>query len=376
VARGYYVGRGEAAAGLFDDGDFARQRGFFASRPDLAPTPLTALPSLARRLGLGGLFIKDETSRFGLNAFKTAGATFAVATLLDRGEIHRGDTLVCASEGNHGRAVARAARDAGCQARVYMATSVASARVEAIQGEGALVVLVDGTYDDAVRQMAAEAASNGWLVISDTGWPGYDEIPRLIMLGYTRLMDEAEAAWSPGPPPDAIFVPAGVGGLLAAVASWAHWRFGNARPRVIGVEPESAACVQQAVTHGPRATLTGPFDTVMGGLRCGEISHTAYEALRTLVDGYVAIEDDWAFEAMRRLAAPDHGDPAIRAGASGAAALGGVMATLRDASLGDFHRAVRLGSSSRVLAIATEGVTEPAVFDLAMAGRSTFGPAG
>jgi diaminopropionate ammonia-lyase len=365
-----YVPAVGPADSLFAELDFERQRAFFAARPDLAPTPLHTLPALAARLGVRELLIKDETARFGLNAFKTSGAAFAVASLIDRGAIRTGHTLVCASEGNHGRAVARAARDAGCAARVYMAASVAPARVAAIAGEGAQVTLIDGSYDDAVRRMASDAAAHGWTVISDTGWAGYDEIPRLIMLGYTRLMDEAEASWSSSP--DAIFVPAGVGGLLAAVASWAHWRYGTGRPKIVGVEPESAACVQAAVQHGRDTTLPGPFDTIMGGLRCGEVSRTAFGALSTLVDGYVAIEDEWAYEAIRALARPTGNDPAILAGASGAAALGGLLATLFDASLGEFQGHLGLGPDARVVAIVTEGVTEPDIFNRALAMPSTL----
>jgi diaminopropionate ammonia-lyase len=353
---------------LFTGEDVARQRAFFAARPHLSPTPLRSLPGLAGRLGIGELLVKDETGRFGLNAFKSLGATFAVSTLIDSGVIQPADTLVCASEGNHGRAVARAARDAGCHARVYMAASVAAARVAAIQGEGAEVALVEGSYDAALHRMADEAAAHGWTVISDTGWEGYDEIPRLIMLGYTRLMDEAEAAWSTRP--DVVFVPAGVGGLLAAVASWAEWRFGGERPKIVGVEPESAACVLAAVRHGRDTKLQGPFDTVMGGLRCGEVSQTAFGVASTLVDGYVAIEDDWAYEAIRALARPAGGDPPIPAGASGAASVAGLMATVRDAALGDVHARIGLGPASRVLAIVTEGVTEPAVFERALQSAS------
>jgi diaminopropionate ammonia-lyase len=218
--------------------------------------------------------------------------------------------------------------------------------------------------------MAGDAESHGWTVISDTGWAGYDEIPRLIMLGYTRLLDEAADQWTA--PPDAIFVPAGVGGLLAAAASWAHWRFAGARPKIVGVEPDCAACVQAAVQHGPETTLPGPFDTVMGGLRCGEVSQSAFGTLSTLVDGYVAIEDDWAYEAIRALARPSGGDAAVAAGASGAASLGGLIATLYDASLGDFQSHLALGPDSRVMAIVTEGVTEPEVFERALAAPSTL----
>jgi diaminopropionate ammonia-lyase len=358
---------GRPPLGLFRDEDIARQRNFFARRSDLLPTPLRSLPALAHALGLGTLYVKDETSRFGLNAFKAAGATFAISMLRERGAIRAGDTLVCASEGNHGRAVARAAREAGCAARVYMADTVAVVRVSAIESEGASVVRVTGTYDDAVRVMARDAATNAWTIISDTSWDGYEEIPRLIMLGYTRLLDEAEASWSPGPPPDAIFVPAGVGGLLAAVASWAHWRYGRQRPRVVGVEPASAACVQSSVRNQKLTTLQGPFNTVLGGLRCGEMSPAAFDASRSLVDAYVAIEDEWAFEAIRLLADGADGDPEVRAGASGAASLGGLVATLRDPALTPVREELQVDRNSRLMVVVTEGVTDPAVFEQALA---------
>src|SRR5688572_8488894 len=175
-------------------------RAFFAARPDLRPTPLRELPALARHLGIGRLMAKDETGRFGLNAFKLLGARFAIETLLQEGKVRRGTTLVCASEGNHGRAVARAARDAGCACRVYMAHDAAPSRVAAIAGEGAEVITVDGSYDDAVRVMRDEADANGWTIISDTAWPGYERIPRLIMLGYTHMLDEVAQAPLEGVP--------------------------------------------------------------------------------------------------------------------------------------------------------------------------------
>ena len=344
---------GRTPRNLFTDADFAFQREFFARRPELAATPLHRCPALAQAIGLEALLVKDETSRFGLDAFKAVGAMFAVATLVEQGRVSAGDTLVCASEGNHGRAVARAARDAGCDARVYMSETVSRARVDAIESEGAIVVPVAGTYDTAVRTMAAEATAHGWTIVSDTSWAGHDEIPRLIMLGYTRLFDEAEAAWLPGPAPDAIFVPGGVGGILAAAACWCEWRFGAARPKVVGVEPTSAACLQLSARNGRPTTVPGPFDTVMGGLRCGEVSPLAFQAIYGIVDQYVAIEDTLAFTAMRLLARPAGDDPAVACGPSGAAALGGVLA--------------RPGDYRRPLVLVTEGVTDPAVFARALA---------
>ena len=201
------------STGLFSASEYAQVRAFFGARPDLAPTPTRHLPALAEHLRLGALFAKDETARFGLNAFKLLGGLFAIETLIAEGAIRPGDTLVCASEGNHGRAVAHAARQAGCRSRVYMAGDAAAARVAAIAGEGADVVRIEGSYDDAVRIMRGEAAAQGWTIVSDTSWQGYERIPRLIMLGYTRMIDEISSEF------DTVFVQGGVGGLLCGVAS-------------------------------------------------------------------------------------------------------------------------------------------------------------
>jgi diaminopropionate ammonia-lyase len=364
VAFAFLAASDRPQSALFTAADYAQQRDFFRTHSQLAPTPLRRLRGLGRALGIADLRIKDETARFGLNAFKATGAMFALAELRRRGELAAGETLVCASEGNHGRAVARAARDAGCVARVYLADNVAPARVAAIAFEGAAIVRVPGNYDDALRVMAADARANHWRVISDTALEGERvDVPRLIMLGYTRLMDEAQAQWEPGPAPDVIFVPGGVGGLLAAVADWVRATEGATRPAVISVEPASAACLLVSARAGRPTTVPGPFDTVMGGLRCGEVSRAGFAAVVGGVSAYVAIEDHWALDAMRLLATGTGGDPAVRAGASGAAALGGLLATVRDPGLSDLKSALGLGLGSRALALVTEGVTEPELFD-------------
>jgi len=357
-------------------------RAFFAARPELAPTPLRELPALARELGIGRLLVKDESARFGLNAFKLLGARFAIQTLIDDGDILPGATLVCASEGNHGRAVARAARDAGCAARVYMAHDAAPARVEAISSEGARVIKVDGSYDDAVRVMEAEANANGWTIISDTAWPGYERIPRLIMLGYTHMLDEIrdQGTGSREPEFDAIFVQGGVGGLLCAVASWCAFHHRRplgaealapprpkAPPRVIAVEPTSAACLQASARAGKPVAVTGPLTTSMAGLRNREVSPSAFAALLPNVDAFMAIDDVWSEAAMRALGRPLGADPTIAAGASGAAALGGLLALMRDVPLADARARLGLLAESRALVIVSEGVTDPAVWHAAMA---------
>jgi len=330
---------------------------------------LRDLPALARELGIGRLLVKDESSRFRLNAFKLLGARFAVETLLVEGSVRPGAILVCASEGNHGRAVARAARDAGCGARVYMAHDASPARVDAIAGEGAAVIKVDGSYDDAVRVMEAEANANGWTIISDTAWPGYERIPRLIMLGYTHMLDELSVAegGSRIADFDFLFVQGGVGGLLCAMASWCAFHRRDNPPLVIAVEPTTAACLQASARAGQPVTVTGPLTTTMAGLRNREVSPPAFEALLPIVDAFLAIDDVWSDAAIRALGRPVGADPTITAGASGAAALGGLLALTRDDSLADARARLGLASESRVLVIVSEGVTDPAAWTRAMA---------
>jgi diaminopropionate ammonia-lyase len=356
---------------MFSADEYAQMRAFFADRPELAATPLRELPALARDLGIGRLFAKDESGRFGLNAFKLLGARFAVETLLKEGEVRPGATLVCASEGNHGRAVARAARDAGCAARVYMAHDASPSRVNAIAGEGAEVIKVDGSYDDAVRIMQAEADKNRWTIVSDTAWEGYERIPRLIMLGYTRMLDEIR---DPGsgirdPEFDFVFVQGGVGGLLCAMASWCAFHRSEPHPRVVAVEPTSAACLQASARAGTPVAVTGPLTTTMAGLRTREVSPPAFISLLPNVAAFMAIDDGWSNEATRALGRPRGEDPAISAGSSGAAALGGLLALCRDVSLAEARSRLGLSSSSRVLAIVSEGVTDPDVWRMAIAAR-------
>ena len=342
--------------GLFAADEYARRRAFYTTR--VAPTPLVRLPALATRLGLGAVWVKDETARFGLPAFKSLGVEFAVDALRARGELDGVTTLVCASAGNHGRAVARAARVAGLSSRIFLDADVAPPRVAAIASEGAEIVRVAGSYDDAVRLAADDAAATGSLVVSDTSWDGYERVPHDIMLGYTQVMDEAESAWQAAGPPDVLVVQAGVGGLLAAVASWSAWRYGDARPKLIAVEPARAACVQASARAGHPIAVTAPLTTIMAGLRCGEVSPLAFTAIRELVDACVAVDDTWCRAAMRQLARPDGTDPDMAVGTSGAAGIAALLALAAapDATLRD-----RLGltSGARVMAIATEGVTEP-----------------
>jgi diaminopropionate ammonia-lyase len=251
-----------------------------------------------------------------------------------------------------------------------MAHDASPARVQAIAGEGADVIKVDGSYDDAVRIMEADAKAHGWTIISDTAWPGYERIPRLIMLGYTHMLDEIRepGAGSREPEFDFIFVQGGVGGLLCAMASWCAFHGGTNPPRVISVEPTSAACLQASARAGRPVAVTGPLNTSMAGLRNREVSPPAFMALLPIVDAFMAIDDVWSDAAMRTFAKPLGSDPAIRAGASGSAALGGLLALCQEPSLAGARSALGLSEKSRVLVIVSEGVTDPELWAIKIAG--------
>ena len=347
--------------GLFEADEYRLVNDFFCSQSDSDPdpTPLLHLRVLASELGIGDILLKDESARLGLNSFKILGVSYAVGRLLGEGRLAKDSVLVCASEGNHGRALASVAVRNKLQARIYVAADTSPARSKAIEREGAQIIVVDGNYDDAVKQAARDAELYGWQIISDTSWAGYEEIPRWIMSGYTKLMTEAEMQWSPDPPPDVVFVQAGVGGLACAVVSWLCQRYGTKRPFVIVCEPVSAACLLESSRAGKPVTLNGPFNTIMAGLRCGEVSPIAWPVISESADAFVSIDDEQCGSAMRILAHPSGGDPVVTAGAAGACGLSGLLAILQDVRLRSVRGASGLNTQSRVLAINTEGATDP-----------------
>lgn len=352
--------RRQQPRGLFTAEEYERVARFYDAQPGAAPTPLHALPALARSLGVGEILVKDESARFRLPAFKISGVWYAVNELQRTGVLAPGATLVCATSGNHGRATAHAARRLGLRARVYVPHDAQTSRIEAIAGEGAEVVVTESGYNDAVRRAAAEAGAAGWTVISDTGYPGYEDIPRLIMAGYTRLVDEASRQWSARP--DVVLVQGGVGGLVCAAASWFAHHFGSARPYFICCEPSKAACLLRSAQAGRPETVSGDLETKMEGLRCSEVSASAWPTIAGCVDAFVSIDDQWSFQTMRRLAHPQAGDAKIEAGASGACSLAALAAILEQDALHPLRSAARISPHSRLLVFNTEGATDPELF--------------
>jgi len=337
-------------------------RRFHASLPGYQPTPLHVLPGLARGLGVGRIYLKDESPRFGLQAFKALGASWAMHRLQREGRL--GATVSSATDGNHGRAVAWAAHRLDVQAKIFMTAHSSPRRMAAIREEGAEVFLVEGTYDDAVRACAARSATEGWQVVADVGYEGYLTIPAWITEGYGTLFGEVDEQLLERalPEPDVVIIQAGVGGLAAAVVQ--HYSARAVQPAVAVVEPVDAdPLLESALTPDARpAPSRGGQHSIMACLNCGEVSLTAWPVLRQGVDVFFSIEDRYAEEAMRRLAMPPGGDPRVVAGESGAAGPGGLIALMTDDRLAGARQALGLGPGTTVLVVSTEGAVDPEAF--------------
>ena len=246
-----------------------------------APTQLRALDAIAQRAGVAGVLYKDEGWRFGLKSFKALGGAYAVERLAAARGGGEGLTVTCATDGNHGRAVAWGARRAGARAVIYVHEGVSEGRAEAIRGFGAEIVREGPNYDASVRASTQAAARNGWQIVSDTSWPGYDQVPRDVMQGYAvmAMEIEAERAARHYAPPTHIFIQGGVGGLAAAVLSHGWESRGADRPTLIVVEPENAACLIESARAGHEVTVQGDLETIIAGLACGEPSILAWKLL-------------------------------------------------------------------------------------------------
>lgn len=315
---------------------------FHRSLDGYQPSPLVDSPQLADALRVGRVLLKVETDRFGLPAFKILGASWAAENLLDGRD---GVTLVTATDGNHGRGVARVARMRGLKAHILVPAGTAQARIDGIAGEGARVEVVDGSYDDAVAK-AASMADAEHVVLSDTSWPGYEDVPRWVVEGYETIFAESDAQ-SGDVVPDVALIPIGVGSL--GVAAAAHWP--RERPRLVGLEPTTAACALESIRAGEPVVAPGPHESMMAGLNAGTVSQLAWPVLRDRFDAFCALDDSWAEEGMRRLAAVG-----VEAGEVSGGTVGAALALCGDdgarASLGIDER-------STVWLVLTEGLTNP-----------------
>jgi diaminopropionate ammonia-lyase len=358
--------------------DTARAAAAIQSWPGYAATPLVPLPGVARALGIAGLWYKDESHRFGVGSFKPVGGGYAVmqvvarevsrltgapvdaSTLLSGGyaPIAAGVTVACATDGNHGRAVAWAARLFGCRAVVYLASHVSENRERAIASYGASTVRAKGNHEDAMVQMVADARREGWHIISETRSASDPQIAFDTLAGYSTIANEIVDALD-GVQPSHWFVQAGVGGLAAATTAYSTHRWGAARPRTVVVEAQNADCVHQSLLAGRPKVVTGDLETIMAGLAAGEVSGYAWDILGTMADASVVLPDDAAMGAMRLLADGTFGDQHVVGGESGVASLAAVIVTAQDPST---RAALEIDSDSRIVVMGTEGATDPDVY--------------
>lgn len=350
---------------------------FHASFPMYRETPLTELKRTAEELGLGTVYIKDESYRFGLNAFKVLGGSYAIGSYLagrlgktieempyeelisERTKKALGEiTFVTATDGNHGRGVAWTASRLGQKAVVYMPKGSAKERLENIRAEGADATITDLNYDEAVRLANRQAEEKGWVMVQDTAWEGYEDIPEWIMQGYGTMGYEAYRQLPQKP--THIFLQAGVGSMAGAVAGFFASVYGEERPLIVIVEPDQADCLFRTAeaADGKLHFVTGEMRTIMAGLACGEPCSIGWNVLKDYADCFVSCPDYMAAQGMRILASPAAGDPQIISGESGAAAFGCVTEIMRDPSYADIRQALGLNKDSRVLFFNTEGDTD------------------
>lgn len=373
----------KASAAFMNREVVEKVRNFHKSFPEYKVTPLHNLDELSKQFGVRHIWVKDESYRFGLNAFKVLGGSYAVGKYLaerlnvDISELsfeklrskevkeELGDiTFVTATDGNHGRGIAWAANQLGQKSVVYMPKGSSEIRLTNIQNEGAEASITDLNYDDTVRLASQKAKENGWVLIQDTAWDGYEEIPAWIMQGYLTIIDEAmeQIANAVDDRPTHVFLQAGVGSFAGSMLGYLVEKFGEERPITVIVEPDKADCLYQSMRVGdgkPRA-VTGALDTIMAGLACGEPSKTSWGILKDYAQSFVSCPDYAAARGMRILANPLGCDPHIVSGESGAAVgIGLVSLVAENSRLVDMKNALNLNQDSKILIISTEGDTDP-----------------
>ena len=356
-------------------------RDFHKSFPMYNPTPLAHLPETARCLGLGDVYVKDESYRFGLNAFKVLGGSFAIGNYLaeklgkdisavsyemliaPETKEQLGDiTFVTATDGNHGRGVAWTANQFQLKSVVYMPKGSAPERLNNIRAEGADASITDRNYDEAVRLANSQAETKGWVMVQDTAWEGYEKIPTWIMQGYTTIAGEIEEQLVENgyPRPTHLFLQAGVGSVAGGISGYFSAQYGKDAPTVVIVEPDRADCLFRTAkaNDGSLHIVSGDMDSMMAGLCCGEPCTISWEIIRSCAAAFVSCGDGYAARGMQLLGRPLEGDEAVISGESGAVTAGVVQGIMTEERLREFRETLKLDETSCVLVISTEGDTD------------------
>ena len=374
---------GDSCLHIMDLNEVQKAEAFHKSFPQYSVTPLVSLDHMAEYLGLGKIFVKDESYRFGLNAFKVLGGSFAMARYIAK-ELHKDvselpyevlisdklrnefgqATFYTATDGNHGRGIAWAANKLGQKSVVLMPKGTTKTRLDNILAEHATASIEDVNYDECVRMANAMAMkTTHGIMIQDTAWENYEEIPSWIMQGYGTMALEADTRIHDKgvEPPTHIFIQAGVGSLAGAVQGYFANRYPDHPPKVIVVEADQAACLYKGAVKGDGSIqfVEGDMPTIMAGLACGEPNTLSWNILKNHADTFTAVSDTVAAKGMRMLAAPLKGDPPVTSGESGAAGFGTLACIMKMEQFKDLREHLNLNANSRVLLFSTEGDTDP-----------------
>ncbi|WP_288221375.1 diaminopropionate ammonia-lyase [uncultured Clostridium sp.] len=375
--------KSEVSLDFLSNEEINKVRNFHKSFPEYSVTPLVNLENLSKRIGVGGIYLKDESYRFGLNAFKVLGGSFAMAKYLAQrldmdindlpyeklisDEIREklGDiTFVTATDGNHGRGVAWTANRLKQKSVVYMPKGSSLTRLENIRKEGADASITDMNYDDAVRLAAKYADEHNGVVVQDTAWEGYEEIPAWIMQGYGTMgleaLEQLRNDYKVNRPTH-IFLQAGVGSLAGGIQGFFASVFGEDCPTTVVVEAQEAACYYESAiaNDGKPRAVGGDMPTIMAGLACGEVNITGFEVLKNYSKVFVSAPNYVAANGMRVLGNPMTGDDKVISGESGAVTLGLVYELMINPEYKDLKESIGLDENSRVLLFSTEGDTDP-----------------
>ena len=336
---------------------------FHKSLKDYKATPLIHLPNLSKKHNVGTIYVKDESYRFGLKAFKVLGASYAIKQCLEKNPSI--ETVCTATDGNHGRAVAWAAKKFKKNAVVFVPRDTTLKRINVIEQEGAKVIQVDGNYDNACQEAENASNTNNWTLIQDTAWEGYEEIPAMIMAGYLTLFKELENSIHTASKPkiDIVFLQAGVGSMAASGIYYYLNKYGANKPKIVIVEPQEADGILLSFFNNKISTSKGNSSTIMAGLNCGTPSLGAWSLLKNGADVSIKISDDYAKKAMRELYYPTADDKRIISGESGAGGFAGFLTIMNDGGYKAVKESLDINNNSNILFINTEGDTDKQIFE-------------
>ncbi|KLN63840.1 diaminopropionate ammonia-lyase [Vibrio sp. VPAP30] len=370
----FYTGQ---VSHLFTESHAQQAREFHSQIEGYQPTPLVSLPHLAKQLGVRAILVKDESKRFGLNAFKVLGGSYALGRQLAKhlgidiseinlktvaSKLEKPLVFTTATAGNHGTGVAWAAREMGQKAVVYMPKGSSQASVTRIQGLGAECIVTEVNYDDTVRLANQTARDNGWMLVQDTAWDGYEEIPTWISQGYMTMADEAveQAQALEFGAPTHVFLQAGVGAMAGGILGYLADKLGPDTFETIIAEPAAADCIYHSGEKGEMVNVTGELNSIMAGLACGEPNPVTWPVLRDCSNHFVSVEDNVSATGMRVLGSPLKGDSQIISGESGAITLGLLYTLCQEGADQTTRDELGLNQDATIMIFSTEGDTNQA----------------